>query len=419
MAETKTQSRKDPSGHVLRKGEGYRQDKKLYIFQYTDPIGRPVTLYANDLQELRQKEDAATADRLDNIQSYIAGKMTLNYGFDRYMSLKHNLRPTTKANYTYLYDRFVRESMGKMLLKDIRYSDVKYFYYQLLNEKGLNPLTLDNIHTLIHPVFTMGVRDGVIRINPASGVMSEIKKSRLWEKSNAKGSRHALTEEQGHAFLRYVGESGTYRHWLPMFLVFFGTGMRVGEVCGLRWEDINFEKHEISVNHIVVYVRSEDGCQLHISTPKTDSGIRIIPMMDDVYDVMKNEYQRQAAEGFEFNNVTLDGMTHFVFCNRSGNLYYQRTVNSAIARITDDYNDQETLLAAKEGREPLLLPHFSCHHIRHTFCTRMCENESNIKAIQEIMGHADVRTTMNIYAEATDTIKHEAIQSLQKGWEIY
>ena len=96
MAETKTQSRKDPSGHVLRKGEGYRQDKKLYIFQYTDPIGRPVTLYANDLQELRQKEDAATADRLDNIQSYIAGKMTLNYGFDRYMSLKHNLRPTTR-----------------------------------------------------------------------------------------------------------------------------------------------------------------------------------------------------------------------------------------------------------------------------------------------------------------------------------
>ena len=49
----------------------------------------------------------------------------------------------------------------------------------------------------------------------------------------------------------------------------------------------------------------------------------------------------------------------------------------------------------------------------------MCENETNIKAIQEIMGHADIQTTLNIYAEATDTVKHEAIKALQKGWELY
>ena len=75
----KPQSRKDPKGRVLRKGEGYREDKHLYIFQYTDPTGKSITLYAEDLKELRRKEDIAAADRLDNIQSYVAGKMTLNY----------------------------------------------------------------------------------------------------------------------------------------------------------------------------------------------------------------------------------------------------------------------------------------------------------------------------------------------------
>ena len=84
-----------------------------------------------------------------------------------------------------------------------------------------------------------------------------------------------------------------------------------------------------------------------------------------------------------------------------------------------EINSKEILKAAKENRKPLLLPHFTCHHIRHTFCTRMCENEANIKAIQDIMGHSDIQTTLNIYAEATDKVKQEAIQSLQKGWDIY
>ena len=70
-------------------------------------------------------------------------------------------------------------------------------------------------------------------------------------------------------------------------------------------------------------------------------------------------------------------------------------------RISDAYNAEEIVKAAREKREPVLIPHFSAHHIRHTFATRLCEHESNLKVIQSIMGHADIATTMNIYAEAT------------------
>lgn len=415
MPASRTHSRKDPRGYVLRKGEGYRKDKKRYIFQYLDNDRHHVTLYADSLEELREKEDQIIADRVDNIHSYVAGKVDLNYIFDRYMSLKYYLKPSTKLNYKYMYDHFVRDSFGKTLVKDIRYSDVKRFYCELLEDKGIKPITLDNINTLIHPALGMAVKDGIIRSNPANGVMGEIKKSNLWDKGT--GVRHALTVDQGKAFLNYVQHSETYNHWFPMFIVFFGTGMRVGEVCSLRWDDISFEKREIYVNHTAVMLRDPNGFQLHISTPKTGKSKRVIPMMDNVYDALSEEYERQRLTGF--SSYELDEMTGFVFINRYGRIYQQGVINKAIARITNEYNTQEMLEAAKEKRRPLLIPHFSCHHIRHTFCTRMCENEANIKAIQDIMGHSDVQTTLNIYAEATDKVKQEAIQSLQNGWEIY
>jgi integrase len=331
------------------------------------------------------------------------------------MSLKYNLKQSTRANYLYLYDRFVRRTIGKRLLKDIRYSDVKYYYYQLINKEGLKPITVDNIQTLIHPVFAMGVRDGVIRQNPASGVMTEIKKSNLWDKGT--GVRHALTVDQGKAFLDYVRQSKTYNHWLPLFLCFFCTGMRVGEVCGLTWNDVDFEKREISVNHALIYRKIDDSMKYYISRPKSEAGIRVVPIMNQLYTELEALYQLQKMRGF--NATSLDGLTKFIFVTQRGGFYQQGTINKAISRILNEYNDQERLKAAREGRKPLLLPHFSCHHIRHTFCTRLCENEQNIKAIQEIMGHKDIKTTLNIYAEATNTVKHEAIESLQKGWSIF
>ena len=78
------------------------------------------------------------------------------------------------------------------------------------------------------------------------------------------------------------------------------------------------------------------------------------------------------------------------------------------------YNKEETQLAKEKNREPILLPHFSAHHLRHTFCTRFCENETNLKVIQEIMGHSDISTTMDVYAEATDEKKKEILTDLQE-----
>ena len=86
-----------------------------------------------------------------------------------------------------------------------------------------------------------------------------------------------------------------------------------------------------------------------------------------------------------------------------------------IKRIIKSYNTEELSNAEKEKREPLLIPHFSCHNLRHTFCTRFCENETNIKVIQAIMGHSSIETTMDIYAKVTD--KKKQVIKLQQDTE--
>ena len=89
--------------------------------------------------------------------------------------------------------------------------------------------------------------------------------------------------------------------------------------------------------------------------------------------------------------------------------------NHTIHTICADYNKEEAAKADAEDRDPILLPNFSCHHLRHTFCTRFCENETNLKVIQEIMGHADISTTMDVYAEATQEKKKASMTALQSA----
>lgn len=218
-------SRKDNKGRVLRKGESQRKSDLRYIYQYTDPNGSRRVIYANDLLELREKEKQLVRDQLDGIDSYCAGKATLNYVFDRYISTKYNLKEHTRANYKYMYDHCVRNTFGKRMIADIKYSDVKFFYYSLINGGGLKTNTLDTIHTVLHPTFEMAVRDGVIRNNPSDRVMAEIKQGF----GKNKGIRHSLTLEQQRAFLNYVADSPVYCHWLPLFTVLFGTGCRIGD----------------------------------------------------------------------------------------------------------------------------------------------------------------------------------------------
>ena len=400
------EKRKDNKGRNLRTGEYQRKDL-MYQYKYIGADGKQKFVYSKDLQELRKKEEQIKQDIKDGIKTRAEIPLTVNDMFDKYIATKTELNASTRTNYCYMYKNYVRDTFGTKKLADVRYSDVKCFYNSLIKEKNFKPNSMEIIHTLLHPVFTLAVRDNYIRVNPTDGVMAEIKKSHNWEKPK----RHALTEEQQGAFIDYMKNSEMYSHWLPLFTAFLGTGCRVGELIGLRWEDIDTKNDTISINHNLIYRQNDDGvCEMHITTPKTEAGKRTIPMLPEVKQAFITERKRQMEQGIR--TCTIDGYTNFVFLNRENYVHNPQTINRAIVRIYKAYNEEEEKNAKKEKREPVLIPHFSVHNLRHTFCTRFCENESNIKVIQEIMGHSDISTTMNIYAEATESKKQESFKNL-------
>ncbi len=402
-------TRKDSRGYALKKGESQRKDGR-YVFRYTTIRGEHRAVYAKDLAELRKKEVKIRRSIEDGLDPDRAERITLNELFDEYISQKYDLKQSTRTNYKYMYNHYVRESFGKMRISKIKYTDVKKFYYSLILEKGFKPNSMEIVNTLLHPAFTMAVRDGLLRLNPTDGVMTEIKKSHSWEKKK----RHALTIPEQRAFTNYIANSAEYRGWYPLFTVMLGTGCRIGEVLGLRWQDIDFKNRTININHNLVYRAQDDGtCINRVNSPKTSAGIRIIPMLDEVFDAFLEEYQYQKVIGFSTDEI--DGYSGFVFCTGEGKVYLPGMINRTIHSICADYNKEEAAKAEEENRDPILLPHFSCHHLRHTFCTRFCENETNLKVIQEIMGHADISTTMDVYAEATQEKKKASMTALQSA----
>lgn len=413
--------RTDNKGRILKDGESQRKDGS-YRYRYTDADGIRHDVYSKRLVptdrvppgckddlSLREKERKINRDLEDGIKAAVENKATLNDLFELYMANKPELKDTTRSNYLYMYNKYVRNDIGKKKIASIKYSDVKAFYNKLIKEKGFKPNSMEIIHTIIHPVFTLAVRDNYVRINPATGAMAEIKKSHNWEKPK----RHALTIAEQTAFIDYMRNHKVYNHWLPLFTVLLGTGCRIGEAIGLRWEDCDFDEGIISINHNMVYRKYEEDekARFHIVAPKTSAGVRIVPMLSEVKAALQSEWETQKIVGF--NESVVDGYTGFIFQNRYGDPLSPHSVNRAIDRICAAYIEDETVLADQEGRDPVLIRHFSAHNLRHTFCTRFCENERNIKVIQEIMGHADIETTMNIYAEATKEKKKESFSNLE------
>lgn len=418
--------RRDTKNRLLGKGE-YQKSDGRYMYRYVDSKGNNRFVYSWTLTQtdrppkgkhsekcLRELEKEIAKDLQDEIDSFKAKKMTLNAFYEDYIEQKQELKTSTRTNYKYMYKKYVWDSIGRRKLPEIKYSDIKKFYNHLIREVGFKPNSMETIHTILHPIFATAVRDGYIRVNPTDGVMAEIKKSNDWEKPK----RHALSVSEQEAFVEFTKSHSVYSHWLPLFTVLLGTGCRVGEIVGLTWDDCDFKNGIININHSLIYRPDEytGKSGFYISTPKTKAGEREIPMFEAVKKALLNERMRQMREGF--NQTVIDGYSGFIFSNRFNGVLSPHNINRAIERITRDYNVEESELAARQNREPLLLPHFSVHNLRHTFCTRMCENESNIKVIQEIMGHSDISTTMDVYNEATRDKKKESFAGLEGKMKI-
>ncbi len=398
------QRRKDSKNRVLRTGESERKAGG-YDFRWRDRRGKRHSIYAHTLEELREKEKEVMLDDSRGVKPD-ARTAKLNERYEVWRDLKRGLKDNTFQNYIYMYEMFVKPDLGQMRISQIRHSDVKRFYNTLYEERGLKVSTIDNIHTVLHQVFELAVQDNYIPSNPSDKALKELK---LIHNTDSQ-KRRALTKAEQELFLDYLSRTRVYQHWYPIFYTMLNTGMRVGEITGLRWCDVDFENGLIDVNHTLVYYNHrKNGCYYNIHTTKTRAGCRTIPITEGVRRALEQEryYQTMLDQKCE---AVIDNYTDFIFVNRYGSVHNQGSLNKALRRIIRDCNDE--ILSHSNGKSALLLPRFSCHSLRHTFATRLCEAGVNVKVIQDVLGHADFQTTMNIYTDATNDLKQQEFRSL-------
>lgn len=394
------------SRHVrLKKGETEKSSGG-YEYRWTTPDGKRHSVYAPTLEKLRELEEQIAVDKRDGIKADIRS-LTVNDCFKLWRELKRGIKDSTFKNYIYMYEMFVMPTFGKKRVVQVQKSDVKRFYNSLVDNKVLSISTVDNIHNVLHQVFQVAVDDNYIRQNPTDRMLKELRVAHGHEVEK----RKALTLSQQELLFKFLLETPRYRHWYPVFYIMANTGMRVGEITGLRWRDVDMENGVISVNHTLVYYNHQDeiGTYYSINTPKTEAGVREIPMVAGVKEAFEMEREYQAELGIE-SISRVDGYDDFIFVNKEGRIQHQGTLNKALKRIMRDCNDQ-VLLKHDLDTDPVLLPNFSCHVLRHTFATRLCESGINIKVIQSVLGHVDISTTMDIYVDVMSETKKKELAS--------
>ncbi len=394
---------KDSKGRKLKENESQRKDG-MYQYRYTVD-GKRYTVYAwkllpsdktpagkKEKPSLREMEEQIQKDLLSGIQ-ISKSKITVSEQVRKYLDSKSGITLGTIHCYEQALESTIRpSSLGRMEISDVKYSDISRFYSKLL-QKGLSFSYVKSFHLILQPAFQLAVDDGIIRTNPCYNVLNQ------FSNKITKSVREPLTSAQQNRLMHFVKENYKDSRNYVILAVFLGTGLRMGELIGLTWDEIDLEKGYINLKHQVIYGVVNGKSVFYSKEPKFNE-IRQIPLQDNLLQILK-KYHDDTWETSMSSGVCVNDLSGFVFWSRNGNPLSFKVLYYNFFKIQTAYNKYEKQLAEKEKRLPVLLPHFSPHVLRHTYCTRMAEAGMDIKVLQAIMGHKDVSVTMNIYNHVT------------------
>lgn len=381
-----SKKRKDNKGRILRTGESQRKDL-TYQFRYTDVTGKRRSVYANNLQELRKKEKAIQKNVEDNL-NYCEGNVTIIELLERYIALKQGVRHATKVGYNFVLNLAKKEDFCYRTINTIRTSDAKLWFIKLQRD-GRGYSTITSVRGVVKPAFQMACDEDIIRKNPFDFPLSGVV-------VNDSRKRIALTPEQQKTFMTFVKEDSHYSRYYDEFNVLLGTGMRVSEFCGLTISDLDFDNRKISVYKQLV---KEKGGVYHVEKPKTESGVRFIPMSDEVYQSLKNIIRNRMKPRKE---MMVDGFTGFLLLDKNGN---------PKVGLHLEHHMQWTMKKYRRTQEDPL-PTITPHVLRHTFCTNMANAGMDLKSLQYLMGHSDAGVTMNVYTHASYDHAEKSMQKI-------
>lgn len=395
--------RRDTNGRILRDGESQRKDGR-YMYRYTDNFGERITIYSwklVDTDPLPQgkKECESLRSQIKEIQknqdrkvSVSKGKRTLNYYHELRLETSRNMRETTKMCSDALYNTHIHDTIGEKGVASISPFDIKKLINKLI-DAGLKRNTIQAIVSKLQADLKTAMLDGAISELPTAGARAYIKES--CDDDERDGV--ALTQQHEKDALELVRSSEVYSYYYPFILFLLRTGCRVSEAAAVCWSDIDFQNNTINI--CKTFSKIDGGKSVCVAQPKTRSGIRTVPLLSDLKQVLLDERKKQ-MQGINRNRLEVDGYTNFVFQTKRHLPMKPNTINGVVKYI-------------KKG---LGIDSLVAHDFRRTFCTRLCESGMNIKLISKIMGHANIGITMRIYTKINDDF---AEQELKKVVNLY
>ena len=380
-----SEKRRDNRNRILREGEYQRTDGR-YRYRYIDEDGKEKNVYSWRLDKndptpkgkkrepsLREKEKQIQADLFDHIVTR-GGNYTVVELVEKYVSLKTGVTHNTRAGYKTVINMLKKESFGKLRIDKVRLSDAKAWLIKLQQADGRGYSSIHSIRGVLRPAFQLAVDDDLIRKNPFGFELASVI-------VNDSVTREAITRKQERDLLKFIKEDKHFCRYYDAIYILFHTGLRISEFCGLTISDLEFDQKRIKVDH---QLQRTSQMQYVIQAPKTESGIRYVPMSEEVMACLRRILAKRVAPRVE---PMVDGHAGFLFLDKNDRpmvaLHWEKYLQHIVEKYNKIYRIQ--------------MPKVTPHVCRHTFCSNMAKSGMNPKTLQYIMGHSDISVTLNVY----------------------
>lgn len=361
-------------------GEGtiYQRKDGLWIWEISVPqldgSSKRKRITASDKTVLQKKINEFKYQVDKNVITD-SKNLTLNEWIKVWLStyVDGKVKNTTYDNYIYAYDCYIKESIGTQKIEKITPAMVQMFV-NTLSDRGFSVSTIKKPVIVMNQAYKKAVLNNIVINNPCHDISYP---------KTAPRKVIAMTEKEQKRFLDACPNT-TYGN---MFVFALNTGLRMGELLALCWDDVDLKNRKISVKNTVVRIANRDEAASEktitdIHSVKTDSGVRDIPLTNEAYRVLKIQKERC---GF------------FCFESTNGKILEKRNIIKALNKIVEKAEIETKV---------------TMHVLRHSFATRLLEKGANIKVVSELLGHKSIQITLDTYSHVLPNFKSETINLL-------
>lgn len=377
--------RANGEGNIRKRPDG-TWEARFYVGH--DPgTGKAIrkSVYGKTQAEVRKKLTASTKE-VDEGTYTQPSKMLLSQWLDTWVAeYTKNLKPYSLRNYKSQIKNHIKPYIGAVKVAELTPDMIQRMYNKLTSECNLSAKTVRNVHGILHAAIETLVDIGEVKVNPCASCAKRLPKVE-------KKELHMLADDDLSCFIDTI-KGNPYEN---LFLVDLFTGLRQGELLGLRWSCIDFDKGCITIDK-QLYMPDKGG--EYSLEPLKNRKTRVIWPAQFVFRVLKRERLRQMSNRLQVGSKWDEGnLPGLVFTNEFGRHLSHKTVYKQFKQA-----------AAEAGISTVRF-----HDMRHSYAVASLRSGDDVKTVQENLGHATAAFTLDQYAFATETMKRESAARMDK-----